>query len=233
MSTSTAATCSAARCSRPRSVDTTLTFALTHEIWSYGSGSHSVRRFAEAIFEHTVPGGVWINSDVCGPHDPGRTVHLTLRTDDGGNPPKPRPDLSDLSREEVTAHVAGLSTRARLDQFAVDFRFPLPFTALDEQTVELPLGAAMDFLTRKDYADNWLSEAHEQFCGLSFDGWVALLTTVGFDVEPASHVWRNEWIVDHRLRPMATLRTPDGALLDWPVTHTLLVARRPVVQRPD
>jgi hypothetical protein len=54
----------------PRSIDTTLTFALTHEIWSYGTGLASVRRFAEAIFEHTVPGGVWINSDVCGPDDP-------------------------------------------------------------------------------------------------------------------------------------------------------------------
>lgn len=34
-----------------RSIDTTLTFALTHEIWSYGTGLASVRRFAEAIFE--------------------------------------------------------------------------------------------------------------------------------------------------------------------------------------
>jgi len=33
----------------PRSIDTTLTFALTHEIWSYGTGLASVRRFAEAM----------------------------------------------------------------------------------------------------------------------------------------------------------------------------------------
>lgn len=207
----------------PRSVDTTLTFALTHEIWSYGTGLPSVRAFAEAIFEHTVPGGVWINSDVCGPDDPGRTVRLTLRTDDGENPPEPRKDLEELSRDRVSAYVSGLSTRARLDQFAVDFRFPLPYTPVDDATVELPLAAAMDYLTRKDYADNWLSEAHEQFCGLSYADWVALLADVGFEVAPASHAWRNDWIVDNRLAPVAAL---DG--MDWPVTHVLLIARRPL-----
>jgi len=213
----------------PRSIDTTLTFALTHEIWSYGTGLASVRRFAEAIFEHTVPGGVWINSDVCGPDDPGRTVRLTLRTDDGANPARPRKDLENLPRDEVAGYVAGLSTRARLDQFAVDFRFPLPFVAVDGSTVELSLAAAMDFLTRKDYSDNWLSEAHEQFCGLSFASWAGLLADVGFEVSPASHAWRNDWIVEHRLRPVASLAAPDGAPIDWPVTHTLLVARRPLL----
>jgi SAM-dependent methyltransferase len=212
----------------PRSIDTTLTFALTHEIWSYGSGPVSVRGFAEAIFEHTVPGGVWINSDVCGPDDPDRTVRLTLRTDDGANPPEPRKDLEELPRDHVSAIVSGLSTRARLDQFAVDFQFPLPYTPVDDAAVDLPLGAAMDYLTRKDYADNWLSEAHEQFCGLSYADWVSLLVDVGFEVAPPSHAWRNDWIVDHRLAPVASLHTPDGAELDWPVTHVLLVARRPL-----
>ena len=63
----------------PRSVDTTLTFALTHEIWSYGHRMTSLRAFAEAIYEHTVPGGVWINSDVCGPDGRDRQVRLTLQ----------------------------------------------------------------------------------------------------------------------------------------------------------
>ena len=45
---STAATCSAARSCAARSVDTTLTFALTHEIWSYGSQVASLRAFVQA-----------------------------------------------------------------------------------------------------------------------------------------------------------------------------------------
>lgn len=212
----------------PRSVDTTLTFALTHEIWSYGEGMTSVRRFAQAIYEHTVPGGVWINSDVCGPDGRDRTVALRLSTEDGANPGSPRHDLADLSRAEVMAYVSGLSTRARLDQFAVDYRFPVPFTPVDDSTVHLCLGDAMDYLTRKDYPDNWLSETHEQFCGMEYADWKALLADVGFEVDAASRAWRNDWIVDNRIAGVAGLSTVDGRPMPWPATHVLLVARRPL-----
>ena len=126
----------------PRSIDTTLTFALTHEIWSYGERMVALRRFAEAIYAHTVPGGVWINSDVCGPDGQDRTVLLRLSTADGANPASPRRDLAELSREAVTDYVSGLSTRARLDQFAVDSRFPLPFSAQPDGAVRIALADA-------------------------------------------------------------------------------------------
>ncbi|WP_405109817.1 class I SAM-dependent methyltransferase [Micromonospora sp. NBC_01405] len=215
----------------PRSVDTTMTFALTHEIWSYGDRMASLRRFVQAIYDHTVPGGVWINSDVCGPDGQDRTVRLRLATADGTNPARPRTDLASLSPAEAAAHVAGLSTRARLDQFAVDWRFPFAYRPVADPAgavVELTLGAAMDFLTRKDYTDNWLSETQEQFCGLEYADWKALLADVGFEVGPASGPYRNDWIATNRLDPVAALSTPDGQPLDWPVTHVLLVARRPV-----
>jgi SAM-dependent methyltransferase len=246
----------------PRSIDTTLTFALTHEIWSYGHRMASLRAFAEAIYEHTVPGGVWINSDVCGPDARDRRVRLTLQ---GAPPSPPRPTtpaplppptatlaepglavapvpaprstgapppLGGLSREEIAALVEELPTRARLDRFAADFHFPVLYKDLgdpaDPGAVEIALGDAMEFLTHKDYPDNWLSEAHEQFCGLEFADWKALLTDVGFEVDAASHAWRNDWIVDNRIRPVAQLSTLDGEPLDWPDTHVLLVARRPL-----
>ncbi|BCJ56255.1 hypothetical protein Asp14428_77300 [Actinoplanes sp. NBRC 14428] len=211
----------------PRSIDTTLTFALTHEIWSYGDRWESLRAFARAIYEHTAPGGVWINSDVCGPDGRDVPVRLTLRADDGDNPPAVRTDLASLPSAEVSAYVAGLSTRARLDQFAVDYRFPFGYEPVGADTVELPLGAAMDYLTRKDYPDNWLSETQEQFCGLEFADWKSLLTDVGFELDPASAPSRNDWIVSNRLAPTASLATVRGEPLDWPVTHVLLVARRP------
>ena len=109
-----------------RSVDTTLTFALTHEIWSYGKQWESLRRFVQAIYDHTVPGGVWINSDVCGPDGRDRPVVLRLDRTDGQNPAEPRHDLDQLLDDEVATYVGGLSTRARLDQFAVDYRFHWP-----------------------------------------------------------------------------------------------------------
>ncbi|MFG1993948.1 class I SAM-dependent methyltransferase [Actinoplanes sp. NPDC048988] len=203
-----------------RSVDTTLTFALTHEIWSYGQRRASVREFARRIFEHTAPGGVWINSDVCGPDDPHREVLLRLTRDDGANP-------ATVSGEPSKAYVESLSTRARLDQFAADFAFPFSFAAVDDETVRIELGSAMDFLTRKDYTDNWLSETKEQFCGLSFADWTALLTEVGFTLDPASAPIRNDWVVDNRIAPVASLAGLDGTPLPWPSTHLLAVARRP------
>ncbi|HEY2671829.1 MAG TPA: class I SAM-dependent methyltransferase [Rugosimonospora sp.] len=210
-----------------RSIDTTLTFALTHEIWSYGSQLASLRRFAQAIYDHTVPGGVWLNNDVCGPDGGDGVVALRLSRVDGANPDKPRDDLHLLSRTEVTRYVAGLSSRARFDQFVVDYRFPVPYETRGDEVLHVRLADAMDFLTRKDYTDNWLSETHEQFCGLSYPDWVGLLTEVGFEVDPASYASRNDWIVSNRIAPVASLSTLDGTALDWPVTHALLVARRP------
>lgn len=211
-----------------RSIDTTLTFALTHEIWSYGDRWESLRRFVRAIYAHTAPGGVWINSDVCGPDGRDRPVRLTLTRTDGANPAAPRRDLGQLDPAAVGDYVAGLSTRARLDQFAVDFRFPYEYAIDGADSVVLSLGAAMDYLTRKDYPHNWLSETQEQFCGIEFADWKALLTDVGFEVDPASRTWRNDWIVAHRLDPVAGLHRPDGQPLDWPITHALVVARRPL-----
>lgn len=210
----------------PRSIDTTLSFALTHEIWSYGRQAVSLKEFAQAIYEHTVPGGVWINSDVCGPDGRDREVVLHLTREDGANPLSPRLDLAGAG--EVEEFVSGLSTRARLDQFAVDYRFPLKFEAVGESGARLSLADAMDFLTRKDYVANWLSEAHEQFCGLEFADWKALLAEVGFEIDPGTRAWRNDWIVAHRLAPVAKLTDTGGRPLDWPVTHILTVARRPL-----
>src|SRR5207248_10392081 len=135
---------------------------------------------------------------------------------DGQNPPVARRDLGGLPPGEVAEYVGSLSTRARLDQFAVDYRFPLAYEpAGDDCSVTLSLGDAMDYLTRKDYTDNCLSETQEQFCGLEFADWKTLLTDVGFEVESASCAVRNDWIVDHRLAPVASLIHPDGRALAW------------------
>ncbi|MGO1973654.1 MAG: class I SAM-dependent methyltransferase [Propionibacteriaceae bacterium] len=219
----------------PQSIDTSITIAVTHEIWSYTRPPEpavrwrAVQRFVDHIAAHTTPGGVWINSDVCAPDDPDQRVRLRLDDSDGANPAEPR-DLSALAREEVADHLRSLSTRATFDQFVLDFGrnagVVINFEPLGE-AVELRLGDAMDFLTRKDYADNWLSETHEQFCGLSFADWREIIDRSGLALDPASHAWRNDWVVDQRIAPVASLTDPGGAALDWPVTHLLAVARRP------
>lgn len=212
----------------PRSIDTTLTLALTHEIWSYADGSRpaTVQRFADALFTHTAPGGVWVNSDVCGPAEPERLVVLRLDDSDGVNPA----GIIELeSLDDPASYVTGLSTRARFFQFAHDFRrnakVPFGYDVRGDDLL-LRLADAMDFLTRKDYVDNWLSETHEQFCGLNFAGWSAVAERAGFTVDPASKSWRNDWVIDNRIAPVASLATQTGDPVDWPDTHQLLIARR-------
>jgi SAM-dependent methyltransferase len=227
-----------------RSIDTTLTVALTHEISSYGDGLRDLRLLATRVLAHTAPGGVWVNSDVAGPADPGREVLLTLSTADGENPGRVRTDLADLGAGECAAYVERLSTRARLDQFAHDFALHAApgyaVTPVDDvrdgddhgrSTVRCTLAQAMEFLTRKDYTDNWVSECHERFTDMNLGTWRDLLTDVGFEVDVATHAWRNDWIVEHRIAPVASLADLDGTPLPWPDTHVLVLARRPLV--PD
>ncbi|MBD7918671.1 class I SAM-dependent methyltransferase [Cellulomonas sp. Sa3CUA2] len=217
-----------------RSVDTTTTIALTHEIASYGDGRADLELLARRIFEHTRPGGVWINSDVLGPADPERVVDLVL----DGDADVPARDLSGLERAQAAAHVAGLSPAARLVQFAQDFpalsgadvKVEWVERGPDRSVARTTLRTAMEYLCTRDYTDSWLSECHERFCDLTGDDWTDLLTGVGFELDPGSGPWRNDWLVEHRLSVGAALRDPvTGAAVDWPDTHVLTVARRPLV----
>ncbi|UZN03445.1 class I SAM-dependent methyltransferase [Cellulomonas sp. S1-8] len=217
-----------------RTVDTTTTVALTHEISSYGDGRADLELLARRIFDQTRPGGVWINSDVLGPADPDRVVDLVL-DGDGGVPAR---DLTGLDRAEAAAHVAGLSPAARLVQFAQDFPVLSGATVTVEWVAQgeassvarTTLRTAMEYLYTRDYTDSWLSECHERFCDMTGDDWRALLEGVGFELDPGSGPWRNDWLVEHRLSVGAALRDPaTGAPVAWPDTHVLTVARRPLV----
>jgi SAM-dependent methyltransferase len=214
-----------------RSIDTTITVALTHEIYSYGERLPALRRFAETIFRQTVPGGIWINSDVLGPRHGDRRVMLELEGSSDG-PQRHARELEGVTADEIESYLASLTTRGRLTQFAVDFarnaRVPFDFTPIDDSRVEISLRDAMEFLETKDYTDNWLSECHELFCALSFDDWVALITDVGFEVDSGSRPWRNDWIVENRFAPFARIQGLEGQPIEWPDTHLFLACRRPI-----
>ncbi|WP_294944907.1 class I SAM-dependent methyltransferase [uncultured Microbacterium sp.] len=218
----------AGRLFRDRSIATTLSFALTHEIYSYGEGMPSLRAFASAIADHTVPGGVWINSDVCGPADPDRIVRLRMR---GGDVTTPARELTG-SNDEVAASLDALPVGSRVAQFAQDFRAlsgaAWEYEVRDERTIELRLADAMEFLETVSYTRNWLSEMHEQFCALSWADWRELVASVGLEIDERSGPWRNDWLVENRFAPAASLLGLDDEPLDWPDTHMLLVARRPL-----
>lgn len=210
-----------------RSVDTTLTFALTHEIYSYGEGLASLERFAATIARHTRPRGVWVNSDVCGPDDPDRLVRLTFHL-----PGLHTPAVDLTTTGDVPTYLEGLTPAGRFAQFANDFRWnahvDFRYEVLDDRTVRLRLADAMEFLSKHTYTDNWLSESHEQFCHFCWADWKSLVARVGLTVDPRSGPWRNDWLVEHVYAAAADLTDDAGESLDWPVTHVLLAAQAPI-----
>lgn len=224
----------------PASVNTTITAALTHEIYSYATDrTEALRRLIGEIFEHTTPGGIWINADVCGPHNPDQPIWLELDNTDGQ--PLTTNTQAFTPDDEPDDHTAGqrvadLSTAARYIQFAADFgRYTGTHIPTDQHTINSTHArflttrrAAMEYLTRKDYTDSWRSECHEQFCHWDYTRWQTELQTAGFTLDPASHPYRNDWLVEHRFAPVARLTDPTtGAQIDWPDTHLLIIARRP------
>jgi len=212
----------------PGSVDTFTTFSLTHELESY-QGRAFLERFIGLLHDQLAVGGRWLNVDVVGPEDGGDQVRMWLREDDGvvgGEGDLP------ADRAEMKAHLAGLSTLGRFLRFARDFRrgegYRLPYTL--EKSAEgthavLSLRDACEFLSKKDYLDNWRSEMHETFCFWSFADWSAAVERAGLRVLPASNAFTNPWIVANRFEGKVRL-SRGGEPMPWPVTNMLLVAEK-------
>ena len=162
------------------------------------------------------------------PDDPTRVVRVRFRDADVSTAAV---ELESRIGAEIAAYLDGLPVGSRAAQFRQDFRrhagADFDFTVIGEQTIELTAGDAMELLSKVNYTGNWLSETHEQFFGLTWSGWVELVTSLEFTVDVRSGAWRNDWLVEHRFAAVADLLDPDGQPLAWPVTHLLLVARQP------
>jgi hypothetical protein len=213
------------------SMNTIHTSSLTHEIESYGSRA-DLLQFIRNRYAELAPGGVWINRDVVGPYNKQQTVRLWLNDADGEN------DGADIHTEyadkhELSAHLQKLSTFKRFLRFARDFRAKEGYafeytieTADDAQYMVLSLQDAMEFLSRKDYTDNWQSEMHETFCYWDFNEWTDHLREVGFTIHPSSKAFSNDWIVNNRFKGKAALFTLESNVLkpmDFPVTTMFLI----------
>ena len=226
----------------PASVDTTICNSTLHELWSYAEQEKTVRAYLARKLEQLRPGGRLIVRDVVGPENGAMSVLLTCAADDGEEVapeavPAPRPALA-LQR---------MSTRSRFRLFARDFlaeqrtkgrRRPEAELTFVETTegFRLSLRAAAEFLSKKDYVDNWRSEMNEEFCFWSFSRWRRVLGEIGFRVlEPGpngggSRAYANPWIIEHRYRGhvrLAPVGAPDQTL-DFPPTNMVLVAEKPI-----
>lgn len=213
----------------PGSMHTIHTSSLTHEIESYG-GRAELLQFIRNRFEELTHQGVWINRDVVAPYQKEQEVYLQLTDEDGSN----EAPLKEFDNpHELSAYLQQLSTRARFYRFSRDFRakegFVLPYTEVvhrGQAYFKTTMQYAAEFLSRKDYTDNWQSEMHETFCYWDFDEWKAALKAVGFRIDLASSAYTNTWITENRWKNKAGLFTLQGIDLEelpYPVTHMLLL----------
>ena len=221
----------------PESVDTTICNSTLHELWSYGEGEKSVRAYLAEKFEQLRPGGRLIIRDVVGPEDGDQEVLLWCAANDGEN----------LSADELARHpgreaawLQRLSTRTRFLLFARDFlggQAEIPIKEVQRKDVpcfQLSFRQAAEFLSKKDYADNWLSEMNEEFCFWSFAQWKAVLAEIGFNVmenpnksSEGSRVYTNTWVVENRYERKAGLFDKSTEPICWPPTNMVVVASKP------
>ena len=221
----------------PESIDTTICNSTLHELWSYGEGEKSVRCYLAEKFRQLRSGGRLVIRDVVGPEEGDKEVLLWCSDGDG----------QDLSPAELgfhpgreTAWLQKLSTRSRFLLFAQDFlggKRSFPFTELldkDRPVLRLTLRQAAEFLSKKDYTDNWKSEMNEEFCFWSFTKWKQVLTEIGFHIHEnpnssaeGSRVYTNPWIVDNRYERHVALFGINGHELSWPPTNMVVMAEKP------
>ena len=218
------------------SIDTTLCNSTLHEIWSYGDGETSVRSYLIEKFHQLRPGGRLVIRDVVGPEESDREVLLWCSDLDGRNLTIAE---TEALAERGSKMLQQLSTRSRFFLFARDFRngrSAFKFQECEHQhrpVFRLSMRRAAEFLSKKDYTDNWSSEMNEEFCFWSFTQWKKVLVESGFNVienpnqaEYGSRVYTNPWIVQNRYAQHLELLDGNGSSLPWPPTNMVLVAER-------
>jgi SAM-dependent methyltransferase len=225
----------------PESIDTTLCNSTLHELWSYAEGETTVRAYLREKFRQLRPGGRLIIRDVVGPDDADRDVLLWCNPSDG----KELTWEAALEVEDRTqAFLESLSTLGRFHIFLVDFlgnrprREVLvpshPSIADSPDTYRVSFRLAAEFLSKKDYTDNWSSEMNEEFCFWSFTQWKNALRDTGFEIveqevsgKHLSRSYCNPWIIEHRFNEKVRVTSLDGVPQDFPPTNMVLVAEKP------
>jgi SAM-dependent methyltransferase len=224
------------------SIDTTICNSTLHELWSYGNQEKTVRAYLAEKFRQLRPGGRLVIRDVVGPENGEQLVYLYCNEEDGAELVD---DVWRTTGSRLPEWLRDLSTRSRFFVFAHDFLATRPAIRKPEfkfQKVDrthqpgfvLSLRFASEFLSKKDYVENWRSELNEEFCFWSFSKWKQALSDAGFRLienpnqpEAGSRAYTNPWIVENRYEGHVQLFSPGGSCLPWPPTNMVLVAEKP------
>ncbi|MCX6755047.1 MAG: methyltransferase domain-containing protein [Candidatus Nomurabacteria bacterium] len=230
------------------SIDTTICNSTTHEVWSYGDGLESLKNYINLKYKQTRKGGRLVIRDVVGPENKDKEVYLKLNSTDGTNE---NIFFQTDSQDDLMKHINSLSTEAKFFRFAKDYLEDMRTSGrrgketkinFKEENIDgqkyfvLRMKDAVEFITKKDYADNWKSELNEEFAFFSFSDWKDLLHQAGFDIlenpnkiETASRVYTNDWIVQNRfVGKVEIFENQNGILkqIQYPPTNMVLVAQK-------
>jgi SAM-dependent methyltransferase len=202
---------------KENSINTFIYSSILHEIYSY-IGEPTLHTVLKNSLAQLAPGGHVIIRDVVGPENPDKEVYMWLRDDDGVSIGDP--------------HV--LSTYAKFFRFVKDF-LPRKISYREETLNEkkyiyLRLQDAYEFMSKKNYTDNWDSEMHEEFGFYSFSKWQNLLQEMGYEIAHGSRTFLNPHILEHSYQGNVALFTRHGDELvpePYPPTNMILVGEKP------
>lgn len=201
---------------QPHSINTFIYSSILHEVYSYIGEPALLKTLSDALEQLEVGGRIVIR-DVVGPENPDKEVYMELNDTDGAREGK----------------ISELSTRAKFLRFVQDF---LPrkvaFTEEvvgDKSLIKLRLQDAYEFMSKKNYTDNWQSEMHEEFGFYSFSKWQEVLKAIGYHIVSGSRAFKNPYIIDHSYKDKVTLYTYQNGVLvleEYPDTNMILVGEK-------
>ncbi len=229
-------------------IDTTICNSTTHELWSYGNRSESLNTYLNHKYKQTKKGGRIVIRDVVGPEDKNQEVYLWADKNDGSNE-----DIfkSCSNKQELKTHLEQLSTHGRFLRFAEEYLSDMRTSGrrgdetkiiFKEEIIDgkdyfvLKLKDAVEFITKKDYTNNWTSELNEEFAYWSFTEWKQAIVSGGFriienpnETEGVSRAYQSSWIVENRwVGKVALFKKENNVLIDipYPPTHMVLVGEK-------
>lgn len=230
------------------SIDTTICNSTTHEIWSYGNKEESLLHYINLKHSQLKDGGHLVIRDVVGPENKEKNVYMDLNQTDGSEE-----NIFKVCNDAVSLqeHLSTLSTYAKFLRFAGDYLGDMRKSGRRGEDTKVlykeeivngkkyivtSLKNAVEFITKKDYLDNWQSELNEEFAFWSFSEWKNSLRKAGFRIvenpnepENSSRAFSISWVVENRfINKVLLFEMIDGSLvqMQYPVTNMVLIGEK-------